>query len=155
MSVFQDLYDSETNFHISTMWDGGFEVKLGDEMNGFFAEACFERFGMVEYWIISKMLELRPDSTFSHHYRQEVEYAKSGIHPRCLYAYVGTFMRIRATGDVGLITESKIEGGALLHKVGLDWIEDSGLKCMTHDETKALRVVVKKADAPEDPGINR
>ncbi len=31
----QKIYDSEINVSLSTLWDGGFEVKLGDEMNGF------------------------------------------------------------------------------------------------------------------------
>ena len=33
--VAQRLYDSEINFCVSTFWDGGFDWKLGDEMNGF------------------------------------------------------------------------------------------------------------------------
>jgi len=32
------LYDSEINFEISTFWDGGFDWKLGDRMNGYPAE---------------------------------------------------------------------------------------------------------------------
>jgi len=31
----QAMYDSEINFSISTFWDGGFDWKLGDAMNGF------------------------------------------------------------------------------------------------------------------------
>ena len=29
------LYDSEINAEISSFWDGGWTVKLGDKMNGF------------------------------------------------------------------------------------------------------------------------
>ena len=29
------LYDSEINVQISSFWDGGWMVKLGDEINGF------------------------------------------------------------------------------------------------------------------------
>jgi len=36
--VIDALYDSEINCSVSTFWDGGFTVKLGDEMNGFLAE---------------------------------------------------------------------------------------------------------------------
>jgi hypothetical protein len=36
--VIQALYDSEINCSITTFWDGGFTVRLGDEMNGFVAE---------------------------------------------------------------------------------------------------------------------
>ena len=32
------LYRSEINIHISTLWDGRYDVKLGDEHNGFVAE---------------------------------------------------------------------------------------------------------------------
>jgi hypothetical protein len=34
-AVIQALYDSEINCSISSFWDGGFMVKLGDEYNGF------------------------------------------------------------------------------------------------------------------------
>jgi hypothetical protein len=37
--VMMRLYNSEINFSVSTFWDNGFDVKLGDEMNGFVAEA--------------------------------------------------------------------------------------------------------------------
>ena len=37
-AVIQALYKSEINCSVSTFWDGGFTVKLGDEMNGFVAE---------------------------------------------------------------------------------------------------------------------
>jgi hypothetical protein len=32
------LYESEINCSVATFWDGGFDVKLGDEMNGFVLE---------------------------------------------------------------------------------------------------------------------
>jgi hypothetical protein len=35
MTIFQQLYDNEINFSLNTFWDAGFEVKLGDRMNGF------------------------------------------------------------------------------------------------------------------------
>ena len=34
MDILQMLYDSEINFELSTFWDGGFDWKLGDPMNG-------------------------------------------------------------------------------------------------------------------------
>lgn len=36
----QYLYDAEINCSISWFWDGGFDVKLGDPLNGFTAEGC-------------------------------------------------------------------------------------------------------------------
>lgn len=34
----QEIYDSEINVSISWFWDGGIDVKLGDEMNGYKAD---------------------------------------------------------------------------------------------------------------------
>lgn len=69
MSVLQDLYHSEINFTISTFWDGGFDVKLGDPQNGFVDEANFTRFGMVEGWLISAAIHHYPKSLFAKMYR--------------------------------------------------------------------------------------
>ena len=69
MSVFQDLYDSEINITVSTFWDGGYDVKLGDHINGFVAESNFDRIGMVESWLISAAIEHYPKSAFAKMYR--------------------------------------------------------------------------------------
>ncbi len=37
-AIIDALYESEINCSVSTFWDGGISVKLGDEMNGFVAE---------------------------------------------------------------------------------------------------------------------
>ena len=34
----QRIYDSEINVRIGWLWDGGIEVQLGDDMNGYLAE---------------------------------------------------------------------------------------------------------------------
>ena len=34
----QKIYDSEINVTIRWLWDGGIDVRLGDEMNGLLAE---------------------------------------------------------------------------------------------------------------------
>lgn len=34
----QKIYDSEINVEIGWLWDGGVDVRLGDEMNGYLAE---------------------------------------------------------------------------------------------------------------------
>lgn len=34
----EDLYIHETNFRISCFWDGGFDVVIGDDMNGYIWE---------------------------------------------------------------------------------------------------------------------
>jgi hypothetical protein len=69
VSVFQDLYDSEINFTISTFWDGGFDVKLGDNINGFTSEESFDRFGMIEPWLIEEACNHYPKSLFAGMYR--------------------------------------------------------------------------------------
>ena len=33
--VFNKLYDSEINFQLYTFWDSGYEIKIGDPINGF------------------------------------------------------------------------------------------------------------------------
>ena len=35
IKVMEELYSREINFSITTFWDGGYTVKLGDELNGF------------------------------------------------------------------------------------------------------------------------
>lgn len=43
--MFQDIYDSEINIRISTFWDGGYDLKLGDYMNGYKAETNVDHLG--------------------------------------------------------------------------------------------------------------
>ncbi len=65
MSIMQDLYDSEINFSVSTFWDGGFDVKLGDEMNGFLEEANLTYWGQVSPWLQLATLRHYPNSAFA------------------------------------------------------------------------------------------
>ena len=69
MSIMQDLYDSEINVYISTFWDGGYDVRLGDEMNGFIADTTVNRWGEVELWLKEKAIEHYPTSQFAEVYR--------------------------------------------------------------------------------------
>ena len=34
----QKIYDSEINLRIGWFWDGGIEIRLGDDINGYLAE---------------------------------------------------------------------------------------------------------------------
>jgi hypothetical protein len=34
----QKIYDSEINIRISWLWDGGIDVWIGDDMNGYLAQ---------------------------------------------------------------------------------------------------------------------
>lgn len=65
MSVFQDLYDSEINFKVSCLWDGGFEVSLGDEVNGYSVSAVCDRWEDVERWLSNSAIYRYPDSVFA------------------------------------------------------------------------------------------
>ncbi len=69
MSVFQDLYHSEINFRVDTFWDAGFDIELGDAMNGIKAQANVARWGQVEPWLIAAAIEHFPDSLFARMYR--------------------------------------------------------------------------------------
>ena len=48
MSVFQRLYDSEINFEVSGFYDAGFDVRLGDALNGILSEGRVETWGDAE-----------------------------------------------------------------------------------------------------------
>jgi hypothetical protein len=69
MSVMQDLYHSEINCSVSTFWDGGFEIKLGDHMSGVKAETVVDRWGQVEPWLTEQVIKHFPDSLFARMYR--------------------------------------------------------------------------------------
>lgn len=67
-NLFEALYKSEINLHISWFWDAGFDVKIGDEMNGFLATFSSYDLFEIEKWIEQKAKELFPDSKFSKTY---------------------------------------------------------------------------------------
>ena len=50
-TVIQLLHDVEVNASISSFYDGGWTVKLGDEVNGFVAEAQVGSFEEAERWL--------------------------------------------------------------------------------------------------------
>lgn len=60
----QRLYDSEINFSISCFWDGGFGVKLGDEMNGFDAATQVQTFQEALCWLDQEARRRYPDSLY-------------------------------------------------------------------------------------------
>ncbi len=68
LNSLQDLYDSEINFSITTFWDGGFTVKLGDGMNGFDATSYFRTFNDCIYWLADAAIKHYPKSTFAKKY---------------------------------------------------------------------------------------
>ncbi len=69
----QKIYDSEINVRISWLWDGGIEVRLGDEMNGFLAE---ERVGLVTEivpWLQEAIAHFFPNSSYAASLSEEVK----------------------------------------------------------------------------------
>ena len=62
MSIMQRLYDSEINVSITSFWDDGFYVRLGDEMNGFIAEGECATWAAVERWLDEQVRILYPTS---------------------------------------------------------------------------------------------
>lgn len=63
--IFQALYDSEINFAVSSFWDGGWRVKLGDDMNGFKAERSCDDWHEVAPALRDMAFEHYPASEFT------------------------------------------------------------------------------------------
>jgi hypothetical protein len=67
--IFQELYDSEINFSVSCFWDGGFTVKLGDDMNGWKAETNVDDWRAVNTWLRAEAVKAYPGSAFEKKWR--------------------------------------------------------------------------------------
>jgi hypothetical protein len=61
----QRLYDSEINFSISCFWDGGFTVKIGDDMNGFDAETTVMKYEDAFPWLDKEARGRYPESLYA------------------------------------------------------------------------------------------
>src|SRR6267378_1156277 len=59
----QRIYDSEINVRISWLWDGGIDVRLGDEMNGYLAEENVASTGDIVPWLQESIAHFYPHST--------------------------------------------------------------------------------------------
>ena len=68
LNIFQELYDSEINFSISTFWDGGFETKLGDDVNSFLAHTICDTMIEVAEFLKRSAIVYYPKSDFSKKY---------------------------------------------------------------------------------------
>ena len=64
-AVLYELYGSEINVSISSFWDGGWEVKLGDEMNGFIATTNVKDIFAAGQWLAEEAFVRYPDSKFA------------------------------------------------------------------------------------------
>lgn len=63
LQAMQYLYEHEINCSISSFWDGGWEVKIGDDMNGFKSSSQFDNaeLELVADWLISETYKVYPD----------------------------------------------------------------------------------------------
>jgi len=66
-AVLRALYGSEINVSVSSFWDGGWGVRLGDDWNGFDADKEFpnDQLDDAAVWLIEQALVLYPDSVFA------------------------------------------------------------------------------------------
>ena len=70
-SILDDLYDSEINISISSDWDCGHYVQLGDVRNGFKVSSSFIDSPDVAKELIRMAIEHYPESDFSKKYSLE------------------------------------------------------------------------------------
>ena len=73
MSILQSLYDSEINFEVSCFYDAGFDVQLGDGLNGFIEQCKVETWQQAEAWLRDQALAHFPDSKFAQDELREAE----------------------------------------------------------------------------------
>jgi hypothetical protein len=67
--ILSALYESEINASISWLWDGGIDVGLGDELNGYDAEGQVSTFAEATAWLRDQACRHYPDSGFARKYR--------------------------------------------------------------------------------------
>lgn len=68
-AVLQDLYKSEINFNLSTFWDAGYTIQLGDDMNGFKDESeMLDSLDDVAVELVRMTTKHFPDSDFAKKY---------------------------------------------------------------------------------------
>jgi hypothetical protein len=61
----QKIYDSEINIEIGWLWDGGIEVRLGDEMSGYLAEENLSSTAEILPWFQEAIAHFFPTSTYA------------------------------------------------------------------------------------------
>jgi hypothetical protein len=69
LGIFQEVYDAEINFNLSTFFDGGFYLSLGDGTNGYIDS--WDYGSMIEAGEGLKKMVIKhyPDSDFALKYR--------------------------------------------------------------------------------------
>jgi hypothetical protein len=64
-TILDALYESEINCSISSFWDGGFDVRLWDEMNGFVAETNCKRTREIAEFLDTGSRKYFPESSYA------------------------------------------------------------------------------------------
>jgi hypothetical protein len=68
----QRIYDSEINLRIGWLWDGGIEVRLGDEVNGFLAEETVQFVADIVPWLQEAIAHFCPTSSYAASMESEI-----------------------------------------------------------------------------------
>lgn len=68
----QRIYDSEINIRIAWLWDGGIDVRLGDEINGFLAEENVASASDILPWLQEAIAHFYPESTYARSLPEEL-----------------------------------------------------------------------------------
>jgi hypothetical protein len=61
----QKIYDSEINIRIGWLWDGGIELRIGDEVNGFLAEEIVSSVAEIIPWLQEAIAHFYPTSSYA------------------------------------------------------------------------------------------
>ena len=61
----QKIYDSEINVRVDWLWDGGIDLKVGDEMNGFVAEENVHSVAEIVRWFQEAIAHFYRGSTYA------------------------------------------------------------------------------------------
>jgi hypothetical protein len=68
LAILRELYESEINVSIASFWDAGWEIKIGDLINGFQAKATFDNDSLettAGMWLTAQAVALYPRSAFA------------------------------------------------------------------------------------------
>lgn len=68
----QRIYDSEINIRIAWLWDGGIDLRLGDEINGFLAEENVTSTLDILPWLQEAVAHFYPESTYARSLSMEI-----------------------------------------------------------------------------------
>ena len=66
--LLEALYESEINLSLSWFWDGGYDVKIGDKMNGYVSKFISYDLDECEKLIEERVKKAFPDSVFAKTY---------------------------------------------------------------------------------------